>query len=122
MSEYHLEAAIAARHCAATTFEETDWREIQALYDVLMRLRPSAVIALNRAIAIRMAEGTARGVQELEAVADQERLADYPFYHAALGDMHVRMGNTQTSLAHFDKAVRLARNPAERRFFERRAR
>src|SRR6516164_7280067 len=86
ITEYHVEAAIAALHAAARKVEETDWAGIVSCYDTLLRLRPTPVVALNRAIAIAQAEGPSRGLEELERITDSQRLADYPFYHAALGE------------------------------------
>lgn len=120
LTEYHLEAAISWVHTAAHHAEETDWAAIVSLYDQLMVLRPSPVVALNRAIAIAQREGPQRGLEELRAIADSDRLGSYPFYHAAFGEFEFRKGKHQDALAHFRKALALARNPMERQFFEQR--
>ena len=119
-SPYHLEAAIAAVHAKARTAEETQWSEIVELYDLLLRLNPSPVIALNRAIAVGQSEGPARGLEELRKIGDRERLAFYPFYPAALAEFELRNGNVTKAREQFAIALTLARNPLERRFFERR--
>jgi RNA polymerase sigma-70 factor (ECF subfamily) len=85
LSEYHLEAAIASVHATAGGIDDTDWVKIVSLYDSLMTLRPSPVVALNRAIAIAQRDGPARGIEAIEAIADRDRLKSYPFYWAALG-------------------------------------
>src|SRR5262249_22583801 len=85
LSVYHVEAGISAVHASASCAEETDWQSIVALYDTLMTLRPSPVVALNRAIAVAQSEGPERGLEEIRAIADGERLRAYPFYPAALG-------------------------------------
>ena len=118
--EYHLEAAIAGQHAVAASVEATDWAMIRELYDALYRIKPSAVVALNRAIAIGLAEGPEAGVAALETLPGRERLESYPFYAAALGDMHLRAGSADVAREHFTKASRLARNAEERRFLERR--
>lgn len=120
ISEYHIEAAIAAVHARAPSAAETDWHAIVALYDSLLELRPSPVVALNRAIAIGQLEGPERGLAELRAIADRERLAEYPFYSAALGEFELRRGSNPTALEHFQTALSLAHNPSEKRFLERR--
>src|SRR5215471_5194350 len=85
LTEYHVEAAIAWAHTNAHRAEDTDWPMIVSLYGKLMAIRQSPVVALNRAIAIGQSEGPLRGLQELHAISNSERLVSYPFYHAALG-------------------------------------
>jgi RNA polymerase sigma-70 factor (ECF subfamily) len=119
-TEYHIEAAIAAAHAAAPSVEETDWATIVDLYGRLMAIRPSPVVALNRAIAIAQQEGPERGLEEIGAIEHSERLANYPFYSAALGESELRLGRCEAAEQKFRSAFRLARNPAESRFFEQR--
>jgi RNA polymerase sigma-70 factor (ECF subfamily) len=121
-SAYHLEAAIAARHAAADSIEQTDWAAIVALYDCLMAIAPSPVVALNRAIAIGQHQGPERGLAELEAIPDAARLERYPFYPAARAQFERSRGDRDAARRDFAAAAALARNPAERRFLERRAR
>ena len=118
VSEYHVEAAIAALHAGARRPEDTDWASIVSCYDALLRLRPTPVVALNRAIAVSQAEGPSRGLQELDGIAGVERLAAYPFYHAARGELERRRGAFDAALAHFNDARSLAQNAAERRFLQ----
>lgn len=120
LSEYHLEAAIAAVHATAPNMQETDWGKIVSLYDSLMSIRPSPVVALNRAIAIGQREGPERGLETLRAITDSERLANYPFYHAAFGESEFQLGRTENARKHFSAALRLSRNPVEQQFFEQR--
>jgi RNA polymerase sigma-70 factor (ECF subfamily) len=123
VSPYHVEAAIAAVHATARSIEETDWGAIVDLYDRLMVLEPSPVVALNRAIAVGQRDGPGQGIDALRAIANQDRLRRYyPFYQAAFGEFEVRRGNYQTARGYFSAAVGLARNDAERRFLERRVR
>ena len=118
LTAYHVEAAIAAEHSTAERFEATNWTRIVEMYDTLFRMRPSPVVALQRAIALAQRDGPARGIAALEAIADRERLAAYPFLSAAHGDFEWRLGNKERARIHFVEAQRLARNPAERLFFE----
>jgi RNA polymerase sigma-70 factor (ECF subfamily) len=118
LSAYHLEAAIAAQHASAPTLGETDWTTIVWLYDRLMTVAPSPVVALNRAIAVAECDGPERGLEELRAIADRDRLERYPFYPAALGELERRRGNHEAAREHFRAALALARNPTERRFLE----
>jgi RNA polymerase sigma-70 factor (ECF subfamily) len=120
LSPYHLEAAIAALHAAAPSTAETRWDEIVNLYDALMQIRPSPVVALNRAMAIAEREGPARGLAALHAIEDTERLARYPFYPAAIAELELRAGHLEEALDQLRKARALARNESERRFLEQR--
>jgi RNA polymerase sigma-70 factor (ECF subfamily) len=122
LTAYHVEAAIAAAHASAGSVDETDWHAIVELYDRLMRVAPSPVVALNRAIAIAQRDGPERGIAELHAIESAERLARYPFYPAALAELELRRGNRAAAHAHFTAALALARNQTEKRFLERRAR
>ncbi|MCU1245570.1 MAG: polymerase sigma-70 factor, subfamily [Acidobacteria bacterium] len=116
LSAYHLEAAIASLHCAAPTYEATDWPQILDLYETLLRLRPSPIVALNRAIAL----GKARGPEAaLATLPDADRLRDYPFYPAAQGELHLLAGHPAEAAKHFRQATALARSPTEAAFFER---
>ncbi|HTN51236.1 MAG TPA: sigma-70 family RNA polymerase sigma factor [Anaeromyxobacter sp.] len=113
LGAWHLEAAIAACHATASRFEETDWPRILALYDRLLELRPSPVVALNRAIALGMAEGPEAGLRALAAIEDRGRLARYPFLAAAEAELELRAGRPARSAARLRAALGLARNPAE---------
>lgn len=122
LSPYHLEAAIAVVHASARSLDETDWGAIVSLYDRLMTLTPSPVVALNRAIAVGQRDGAERGLEALYAIADRERLARYPFFPAALGELELRRGHRDAARKHFRAALGLARNETERRFLEKRLR
>ncbi|HKD54279.1 MAG TPA: DUF6596 domain-containing protein [Steroidobacteraceae bacterium] len=121
LSEFHVEAAIAAFHAAATHTANTDWVAIASLYDTLMSLRPSPVVALNRAIAVAQRDGPERGLDEIRSIAERDRLARYPFYFAALGEFELQRGRPEAAREHFRCALNLARSPAERQFLDRRA-
>ena len=120
LTEYHVEAGIAAQHAAAGSAEETNWDEIVRLYDVLMRIRPSPVVALNRAMAIAESEGPERGLAAISAIEGVERLEAYPFYPAAVAELELRLGRPLVARKYFALAKDRARNEAERRFLERR--
>jgi len=120
LTEYHVEAGIALVHATAAHTDETDWAQIVSLYDKLIAIRPSPVVALNRAIAVAQLEGPERGLEEIHAIADQDRLAAYPFYSAALGELELRKGRPKIAYEHFQTALGLARNGMERQFLERR--
>jgi len=118
LTVYHAEAGIAALHAAAGRVDETRWRDVVAYYDVLMTLRPSPVVALNRGMAIAQCDGPAQGLAAIRDIAGVEHLARYPFYPAALGELERRSGRLDLAIAHFRDALRLARNDGERRFLE----
>src|SRR5262249_4534341 len=90
------------------------------LYDRLMTIAPSPIVALNRAIAIAQRDGPERGLEALQTMADRDRLDEYPFLPAALGELELRRGNHDAARAHFTAALPLARNSTERRFLEKR--
>ncbi|HEX3431482.1 MAG TPA: DUF6596 domain-containing protein [Rhizomicrobium sp.] len=120
ISEYHIEAAIAAIHANAASIKETDWHSIVGLYDLLMAQNPSPIIALNRAIAVAQSESAERGLEEIAAIADWKRLAEYPFFFAAQGELELSRGSLSAAKQHFCTALALARSPIERRYYEQR--
>ena len=120
LTVYHVEAAIAAAHARAFRAEHTDWQMIVSLYDTLMMIGPSPIVALNRAIAIAQQEGPERGLEEIRAIANSDRLRTYPFYHAALGEFELRTRKHAIARDHFRTALALARNSMERQFYEQR--
>jgi RNA polymerase sigma-70 factor (ECF subfamily) len=120
LTQYHVEAAIASAHSTAARADDTDWHGIVALYDTLMTIHPSPVVALNRAIAVAQHQGPERGLEEIAAIEDCDRLTAYPFYSAALGELELRRGGHASAREHFRTALALARNSMERRFLEQR--
>jgi RNA polymerase sigma factor (sigma-70 family) len=120
LTQYHIEAGIASIHAGAASSADTDWKQIVSLYDILMAIQPSPVIALNRAIAIAELDGPERGLYEIALIQDLHRLTSYPFYPATLGELELRRGNYPVAQAHFSKALSLVRNPMERNFLQRR--
>ena len=120
ISEYHVEAMIAAIHARARTTADTDWKSIVKLYDLLLSLRPSPVVALNRAIAISQLAGAEPGLEAIRAIGGRDRLARYPFYWAALAELELRQGHHEDACDHFRAALAHARNPMERRFLQQR--
>ena len=119
VSAYHLEAGIAALHSSVDSYARTDWEAIVALYDRLYDLTPTPIVALNRAIAVGQARGPAAGLRELERIPALPTLQDYPFYPAAQGEFHRLAGHSDAARSCFERALALARNPAEARYLER---
>jgi RNA polymerase sigma factor (sigma-70 family) len=117
---YALQAALAACHARARTPEETDWKTIAALYDVLREVMPSPVIDLNRAIATSMALGPEAGLALLDAI-DEEALRNYAPVPAARGDFLFRAGRLTEAKSEFERAAALSRNVAEKEFLLKRA-
>jgi len=120
VTAYHVEAAIAAAHASAPSADATDWALIASLYDRLIAVAPSPVVALNRAIALAQRDGPEAGLDALTAIADPGRLTRYPFHAAARGELELQSGRPAAARAQFAAALALARNPAERRFLEKR--
>jgi RNA polymerase sigma factor (sigma-70 family) len=121
LTAFHVESAIAAVHASSARTADTDWGKIVSLHDMLMTIRPSPVVALNRAIAVGERDGPERGLDALRAIADADRLSAYPFYAAALGEFELRCGRRKVAHGHFKAAITQARNPMERSFLEQRA-
>ena len=119
LSEFHLEAAIASLHCSAGSYDRTEWPKIVELYDLLYRIKPSPIVALNRAVAIGKAKGPEEGLAELNKIQDLEKLSAYPFFPAAHGEFHMLAGRPLDAAKYFEKAMKLARNQTEINFFER---
>ncbi|MFV8835283.1 RNA polymerase sigma factor [Aquisalimonas sp.] len=117
---YALQAAIAAVHAEATTPGQTDWPQIIALYDLLLRLDPSPVVALNRAIALAMRDGAESGLAEVEAVIADGRLDDYHLAHAARADLLRRLGRVDAAADAYRRALELVQQEPEARFLRRR--
>jgi RNA polymerase sigma-70 factor (ECF subfamily) len=117
---FALTAAIAAVHAEAASFEETAWREIVALYDLLAEVWPSPVVALNRAAAIGFADGPAAGLRALDALAAEPRLATYRYLAAARADFLRRLGRSAEARAAYQEALLLTENGVERAFLAER--
>jgi len=117
-----VQAAIAAVHAEAVTAEETDWAEIVGLYDVLQRHWPSAVVALNRAVALAKRDGAQAGLDAVEAILTAGDLRDYHLAHAARAEMHQQLGNVEEARAAWQRALELTSQAPERRHIERRLR
>jgi RNA polymerase sigma factor (sigma-70 family) len=117
---FALMAAIAAVHSEAPSWQDTDWREIVSLYDLLVQLWPSPVVALNRAVAVGQAEGPAEGLRALDALATEPQLAGYGYLAAARADFLSRLGRTAEARTAYGEALLLNENTVERAFLETR--
>jgi RNA polymerase sigma-70 factor (ECF subfamily) len=117
---YQLQAAIAALHAHANTFDQTDWTEIAALYVRLADLSPSPVVTLNHAVAVAMSEGPERGLVLIDTLESSGELSDYYLLHAARADLLRRLGRKPEAADAYTRALRLARNPIEQNYLRRR--
>jgi RNA polymerase sigma-70 factor, ECF subfamily len=117
---YAVKAAIAALHAEAPSADETDWAQIAGLYDVLMRIEPTPVVELNRAVAVAMRDGAATGLALVDAILARGELASYHLSHAARADLLARLGRRAESLEAYERALALATMEPERRFLARR--
>jgi RNA polymerase sigma-70 factor, ECF subfamily len=115
---YTLQAAIAAVHAEAPTFEETDWAQIAALYDVLHRANPSPVVALNRAVAVAMRDGPEVGLGLVDELLGEGELDGYHLVHAARADLCRRLGRREEARISYRRALELVEQEPERRFLE----
>jgi RNA polymerase sigma-70 factor (ECF subfamily) len=119
---YTLQAAIAAVHASANAAEQTDWRQIVGLYDVLLRAAPSPVVELNRAVAVAMSDGPEAGLRLIDALLARGELDDYLHAHSAKADLCRRLGRTAEARLAYERALALSKQAAERRFLEKRLR
>jgi RNA polymerase sigma-70 factor, ECF subfamily len=117
---YTIQAAIGAVHAEAPSTAETDWNEIVGLYDILMRMAPSPIVELNRAVGIAMRDGPAAGLAIIDGLLARGELRDYQLAHAARGELCRRLGRTSDAHASFERALALTRQGPERRLIERR--
>jgi RNA polymerase sigma-70 factor (ECF subfamily) len=115
---YQIQAAIAAIHAEAGRPEDTDWREIAGLYGALFALHPTAVVELNRAVAVAMADGPAAGLRLLDALEAGGELHRYHLFHAARADLLRRDGRLKEAAACYELSLALATNDAEREFLK----
>jgi RNA polymerase sigma-70 factor (ECF subfamily) len=117
---FALQAAIAAVHAEAPSYADTDWPEVLGLYNLLLAVWPSPVVALNRAVAVAMVQGPAAGLAALEEIADDPHLATYPYLAATRADLLRRLGRAQDAAQAYRTALTLANNAAEKDFLTRR--
>jgi RNA polymerase sigma factor (sigma-70 family) len=120
LSEYHLQAGIAACHCAAEDYESTDWPKILSLYDRLIEFDQSPVVALNRAVAIANVRGPKAGLQAVRQVRNLNKLNSYYLLYAVLGEFEMRSGNLQAAAEQFRRSFELAETKSERAFLLKR--
>jgi RNA polymerase sigma-70 factor (ECF subfamily) len=120
ISEYHLQAAIAACHAAASDYESTDWARILSLYEQLMERDDSPVIALNRAVALANVHGPQAGLEALAHIRDRKELSSYYLLHAVLGELEAQMNRPQAAAGHFRKSLQLAEIKSEHTFLSSR--
>ena len=119
---YTLQAAIAAVHAESESVAMTDWRQIVALYNQLVRIQPSPVVHLNRAVAIAMRDGPEAGLKHIDAVLEHGELANYYLAHSARADMYRRLGRTAEARSSYEKALALTQQEPERQFLQERIR
>ena len=120
VGSYTLQAAIAAVHSDASTAAETDWAEIVGLYDVLIKVNPSPVVELNRAVAVAMRDGPEKGLALIDSILKRGDLEDYYLAHSARADLCKRLGRRDEAIVSYQRAMNLARPIPARRFLARR--
>jgi RNA polymerase sigma factor (sigma-70 family) len=116
ITEYHLQAGIAACHCAAPDYESTDWPHILSLYNGLIEIDDSPVVALNRAVAVANVHGTEAGIEAVEAIRNRAKLDTYYLLYAVLGEFEVQLNRGKNAAAYFRQALELADTKSERQF------
>jgi RNA polymerase sigma-70 factor (ECF subfamily) len=119
LSEYHLQAGIAAIHCTAADYASTDWQRILRHYDELQRLKPSPVVALNRAVAVAHVHGPQAGLDAVAAIPQRDRLESHYLLHAVVGELHWRLKNHAAAAENFRRALALAQVGPEQLYLTR---
>jgi RNA polymerase sigma-70 factor (ECF subfamily) len=122
ITEYHLQAGIAACHCAATDYACTDWPQILSLYDRLVEFDGSPIIGLNRAIVVANVHGAQAGLDAIAAIPDREKLDGYYLLYAVLGEFESRMNDPLAAAGYFRKSMQLAETKSEQQFLAKRFR
>jgi predicted RNA polymerase sigma factor len=122
LSEYHLQAGIAACHCMANDYHSTDWPRILALYDRWIEMNDSPVVALNRAVALANVSGPQAGIEAVKAIQNRGGLASYYLLYAVLGEFEAQLHNFQVAADHLQKALQLTEVKSERSFLSKRLR
>jgi RNA polymerase sigma factor (sigma-70 family) len=120
ISEYHLQAGIAACHCAAGDYDSTDWPRILSLYDRLIEMDDSPIVALNRAVAVAKVRGPRAGIEAVEAIRNRGQLNSYYLLYAVLGEFESLLSNRQAAIDYFRKSLGLATMRSERMFLSKR--
>lgn len=122
VSVYHLQASIAACHCAARDYESTDWRRILHYYNLLVDMDDSPVVALNRSVAVAYVQGPRAGIEAVEAIRNLDQLDSYYLLYAVLGEFEERLKNRKAAVEYFRKSLELATIKSERKFFMKKIR
>lgn len=122
ISAYHLQAGIAASHCAAKDYESTDWPQILSLYDLLIGMDDSPVVALNRAVAVANVYSPRAGIEAVEAIRNREQLNSYYLLYAVLGEFEALLGNREAAIKYFRKSLELVTIKSEKKFLSKRLR
>ena len=122
LGPFALQAAIAALHCQSARAQDTDWRQIVQIYDLLERVQASPIVSLNRAVAVAMADGPLPALELVDALAATNDLENYHLLHAARADLLRRIGSLEEAAKSYTRALALVTNDSERRFLERRLR
>jgi predicted RNA polymerase sigma factor len=122
LTAYHLQAGIAACHCAATDYESTDWSQILSLYDRLVELDDSPIVALNRAVAVAQIHGPRAGIDAVQAIQNSGQLNAYYLLYAVLGEFEAQLRNFPGAAKHLRKALRLTEVKSEQSLLSKRLR
>jgi predicted RNA polymerase sigma factor len=120
LTEYHLEAGIAAEHCSAKDFASTHWEEIDRFYSVLAEMKDNPIIELNRAVILSETQGPEAAIRMLDRLKTHPRLKGYYLLHATLGELYSRTGEKDLAREHFSTAMGLTTSKAERNFLNER--
>jgi RNA polymerase sigma-70 factor (ECF subfamily) len=120
ISQYHLQAAMAACHCRARDYQSTNWPQILSLYDRLLEFDRSPVVALNRAVAVAEIQGPQAGIDAVQAIEGRQSLESYYLFHAMLGDFEIQLNHPLEAASHFRRALELAKIKSEHAFLPER--
>ena len=116
LSEYHLQAGIAAIHCTAEDYASTDWTRILHHYDALNRIKPSPIVALNRAVAVAQVRGPQAGLDAIAEISQRDRLEAHYLLHAVVGELQWRLKNDHAAAESFRRALQLSQVGPEQQY------
>lgn len=119
VSIYHILAAISANHCTARSFEKTDWHEILALYDALLRMTDSPMIRLNRSIALANVEGEKKAIEYLERLDSNSDITEHHLYHSTIAEYFLKEGDRERAIHHLEIAIQIASNKRDQEIFQK---
>lgn len=118
ISTYHIEAAIAFEHCSAKNFDETNWQRISELYELLLKISPSPIIEVNRAVAVLQLDGASAALKAIENISNKRKVESYYLYHSLLGEIYLQLNRIAKAKSHFKTAIQQTHSQTEKNLLQ----